>query len=79
MSREEKKIREMPRESVFKEKGTDDKCKGPGAGECLACTQETERKLVNENASGSILGHGGEIGKEKACINMTQDQENINK
>lgn len=39
----------------------------PGAGECLACIQETARKRVNENARDSILGHGGETGKEKAC------------
>lgn len=79
MSKEEKKIREISRERVFKEKGTHDKCKGPGTGECLACIQETARKLVNVNASVSILGHGGEDGKEKACIKMTQDQGNLNK
>lgn len=79
MSREKKRNREISRERVFKDKGTNDKCKGPVTGESLACIQETARKLVNENASDCILGHGGEVGKEKACIKMTEDQENLNK
>lgn len=48
-------------------------------GRKVACIQETERKLVSENASDNRLDIRGELGKEKGCINMTQDQENLNK
>lgn len=63
---------------VFKEKETNRKCKGPGARECLAYLQETARKLRSENVN-DRLGHRHELQKEKACINKTQDQENLNK
>lgn len=51
----------------------------PGAGKCLACIQETTRKLVSENVNASRIGHRGEPGQEKACVHMIQDQENVNK
>ena len=69
----DKRDTEISRERVSEGKGTNGKYKGPGAGECLACIQEMARKLVTESVRGSIEGCRGELGKEKACLNRTQD------
>lgn len=34
---------------------------------------------MSENVSGSGVSQRDELRKEKACINITQDQENFNK